>query len=143
MSKYRLAFQNDVLVRQKRSAIFFWRWPFNRSEEDSLNKLKNQIVAYSDNLNRARRLLPKKEADLVAKKKALLQWIQQSSNTKAGPWWRDSWSFRKPPVPEPPGVKAAKKKGERRDRGPIPPTELARLVIAPDANKVRQRSRRS
>lgn len=142
MSQYRLAFQNDVLVRQKRKFLFFWRWAFNRSEEDALNKLKNQIVNFNDQLNRARRLLPKKEADIAAKKKALLQWMQQSS-AKAGPVWRDSWSPRRRPLPEPPGVRSAKKKGLRSDRGPLPPTELARLVIAPDANKKRQRSRRS
>lgn len=142
MSQYRLAFQNEVLVRQKRKAIFFWRWPFNRSEEDELNKLKNQIVAFNDQLNRARRLLPKKAADLEAKKKALLQWMQQSSS-KAGPTWRDSWSLRKPPVPKPPGVKAAKKKRDRSDRGPLPATEIARLVVDPSANKSNNRRRRS
>ena len=133
MSKYRYAFQNGTLVKQKRSLLFFWRWPFNVSEEDELNKLMNQIVTLSGQVSRARRLLPKKAAQLKAKKAAFTQYLQQSGQ-KAGPTWRDSWRPRKEPVKLIEDLKVATKKGDRRDRGPIPPTEIARLVVDPTAN---------
>lgn len=138
MSQYRLAFQNDLLVRQKRGFIFWWRWHFNRSEEATLVKLKNQIVTLNDQLNRARRLLPKQEADMKARKAALDQLIRQSS-TSAGPIWRDSWTPRKEPVQLIENIKSAKKKRDQGKDRPIPDTEIARLVISPDANTKQRR----
>lgn len=143
MSQYRFAFQNGALVRQKRSFALFWRWPFNRSEEDDLNKVKNQIVTLNDQLQRARRLLPKKEADMKARRDALTAYLQQSS-AKAGPMWRDRWTPRRRPIVLIEGMKA-KKKVDPQPR-PIPATEIARLVVDPTANaqqRNRPRKRRS
>lgn len=127
ISKYRLEFQNSALVRTKRRAIFAWLWSFNKSEEDELNKLKNQITALSDQLYRARRLLPKKEADLSARKAALEQYMRQGG-TNHGPTWTDSWTPRRSPVQLKEPVPSAKKRSNKK-KEPIPDSLVAKLVV--------------
>lgn len=127
--KYRLGFQNGVLVRQRKGVLFFWRWYYNRCEEDDLTKLKNRITSANRQLAADRRLLPQLEARLKARKDALTQYMQQA-NAKAGPEWNDSWSPRRAPLALLEDHASPKKKKQRDDK-PMEPAEIARLVVSP------------
>jgi hypothetical protein len=128
LSKYRLEFQNNTLVRTKRRALFWWVWSFNASQEDDLNTLKNKITALSNQLYQAKRRLPKAEADLKARKDALRQFMEQSG-TNHGPYWTDSWTGRKKQVQLIEEVKSARKGGNKKRDGPIPDSLVAKLVV--------------
>jgi len=127
--KYRYALMEGVLVRQRRSFLFWWRWVFNQSEEDEINRLKNELVIARNKVKQLARLLPKKQAKLDERKKALRQYME-ASGKQAGPVWVDKLSFRREPVRLIEDVKLAKKKEDRKESKPEP-VVLAQLTTAP------------
>jgi hypothetical protein len=110
MSQYRYAVQNDVLVRQKRKLLRFWVWAFNRSEEDGLNKAKNQLVTHEDRVRVLRRQIVKKQAEIDDAKKAV--------KDHGSIVWTAPWSLASRPVYLVEDRKKRKKKREQPRKHP-------------------------
>lgn len=116
MSMYRLAVQNGVLVRQKRRFLRFWQWAFNRSEEDTLNRMKNRLVALRQEQTMLMKMIPEHEERMRKMK-------DQINNTGgAGVPFRDTFSFRREPVRLNKDVKLPgnKKSDGKNNSGPKP-----------------------
>ena len=90
---YRTAIMNDTLIRIRRSVLMPWRWVFNRSEEDRLNRMKNRLVALRQEQASLMKMIPEEE-ERVKKAKDKLR---ENSNGM-GPVIRDVWSPRREPV---------------------------------------------
>ncbi len=91
MSKYRNTIRSGVLIREKRGLILFWRWYFNRSEEDEITKLKNRQVNAERELRNVQRAIPRHETQLSNAKKVL------SDMGGTSPIWREGWAPRRNP----------------------------------------------
>lgn len=114
-STYRHTIRDGVLIRETRGMIFRWRWSFNKSEEDQLTTLRNQMVAIKDQLRKLQRQIPKVEVRLAERKKELAE-----KHGGTSPPWVDLWTPRREPVQikEPDGKK--KKPDEKAKRKPHP-----------------------
>ena len=130
MSLYRYTIQNGAMIRQKRGFMRFWIWIFNRSEEDELNRLKNEMVLARSKVKNLARLIPKKAAMLEARKKELRTFMD-SSGKHYGPSWRDKYSPRREPIRLIEEVKVAKKKEPNAAASKPAPVVLAQLTTAP------------
>jgi hypothetical protein len=131
MSLYRYTIQNGAMIRQKRGFLRWWIWIFNRSEEDEVNRLKNELVLARSKVKNLARLIPKKHAMLEARKKELRAFMD-SSGKHYGPSWRDKFSPRREAVRLIEEVKVAKKKEPNQHGPPKPaPVVLAQLTTAP------------
>jgi SMC interacting uncharacterized protein involved in chromosome segregation len=123
---YRLSILNGVLTRQKRALLRWWAWQFNRSEEDRLNTMKNNLVK----AHQAARHLSvqiKQETERIKGLKDQLHKWQDAGGKAGGPAWRDRWSARREPVVLQENTQVALKKKERTIVQQ--PVELARLVV--------------
>jgi len=110
MSQYRMSVWNGTLVRQKRRLFRFWMWAFNRSEEDYLNKMKNELRLNREKCKVLARRIPKEEDRLKLIKDGLT-----NSNSRHSEPIRDSWTPRKEPVRLLEDVKVARPKSKRND----------------------------
>jgi hypothetical protein len=126
MSSYRLAIVNGVLVRQKRAMLRWWAWQFNRSEEDRLNTLKNNLVKAQAAAQMLAVQIKQETERIAGLKKKVHEW-QDAGGRTGGPSWRDRWSRRKEPVLLQKDINVARKKKERVIVQH--PTEVARLVV--------------
>lgn len=96
MSMYRNNVRHGTLIREKRSLVMFWRWPFNRSEEERLIRMKNELTIAKSAQVRLVRQLKKEEARLKQAKEKLREDVERFGKL---PWWREGWSVRRyPPV---------------------------------------------
>lgn len=111
MSQYRKAVQGGVLVRQKRAFLRWWYWSFNRSEEDNLNRMKNELIRHREMAKLLARRIPQEEARLNKEKDSL-----KENEGSHGMPYRDSWTRRKEPVRLLEDVKTARKKGKREPK---------------------------
>ena len=105
MSQYRYEIHNGILIRAKRKLLRFWIWRFNRSEEDELNKLKNQMSKLKHQMSLIARRIPHEEARIRK--------IRDGLRDRPGEIQNDIWSSRKEPIPLILEIKTAKKKGHR------------------------------
>ena len=121
MSLYRLSIVNGVLHRQKRALLRWWVWVFNRSEEDRLTLMKNNLVK-AQHAARTLTIQIKQETERIKQAKEKIQNWGGSS-----PSWRDRWTYRQEPKILQENVNVAHKKKERVLKSE--PTELARVVV--------------
>lgn len=91
--QYRTAILNDALIRERRSLLLPWRWVFNRSEEDRLNRMKNRLVSLRQEQAALTKMIPEEE-DRVKKAKDKLR----ENSDGRGPTVRDVWTPRREPV---------------------------------------------
>jgi hypothetical protein len=126
MSSYRLAIVNGVLVRQKRALMRWWVWQFNRSEEDRLNALKNNLVKATAAVQMLVVQIKQETERITTLKKQVHTW-QDAGGKAGGPSWRDRWTRRKEPVVLQKDIGVARKKKERVITQH--PQEIARLVV--------------
>lgn len=110
MSLYRHNVRQGVLIREKRSFVMFWRWPFNRSEEDRLNIMKNELTIAKAAQVRLVRQLKKEGTRLDEAKKKLREDVERFAKLPA---WRDRWTMRLRPVLLVEEQKVARTKKER------------------------------
>lgn len=116
MSQYRLAVQNGMLVRQKRKLLRFWLWCFNRSEEDHLIKMKNELMMAREKVKILSRRIPKEEERLKKIRDTMV-----ASGEANGRSYRDAWTARKEPVRLLEPVNLARKKRDRKVKDPPRP----------------------
>jgi hypothetical protein len=90
---YRTAILNDTLIRERRSVFMPWRWFFNRSEEDRLNRMRNRLVSLRQEQATLTKMIPEEE-DRIKKAKDKLR----DNSDSRGPVVRDVWSPRREPV---------------------------------------------
>jgi hypothetical protein len=126
MSQYRYTLHDGALVRQKRALLRFWAWMFNRSEDDDVNRLKNELVLSRSRVKNLARLIPKKQAMLDQRKKELRQ-LMDATGKHHSPSWRDKYSQRREPVKLIEELKMAKKKDPSSASKPEP-VVLAQLT---------------
>lgn len=115
MSLYRIAMQDGLLVRQKRRLLRWWCWSFNRSEEDTLIRMKNDLTMMREKVKLLSRRIPKEEARLKQKKDKL----RENSNSHGQPY-RDQWTARKEPVRLIEDIALARKKTKQPRQSPKP-----------------------
>jgi hypothetical protein len=113
MSLYRYAVENGVLVRQKRKLLRWWMWAFNRSEEDRLTMMRNELVMAREKAKLLARRIPDLEKQLDDRKRQLMD------QGGTGRPFRDSYQGRKEPVVLQERVNLARKKRERKPK-PVP-----------------------
>ena len=124
MSQYRNTIQRGAMVREKRKFLRFWVWSFNRSEEDQLNRMKNQLVKHNDEVRRLRRQVAKKQIVIDDAKKVL------NSQGGTSPVTHGPWSFATRPVTLIEDLKKRKKLPlAQRKKGPNEGV-IARLMTA-------------
>lgn len=119
---FRAAIQDGVLVTQRKSVLLPWRWVFNDSEEDHLNRMKNELMMSREKAKLLARRIPQ-ETDRLKKKKDKLQ---ENSNSLGVPY-RDRWKARREPVRLIEDIKTARKK--KKDR-PLPAKPILNISQA-------------
>ena len=107
MSLYRIEVQDGVLVRTKRKLLRWWVWSFNRSEEEHIIRMKNEMTALRERQRRLARLIPEHEKRLKERKEAMFK-----NGGLPGQAYRDSWSARREPPRLMEDVKLDRKKKE-------------------------------
>lgn len=115
MSLYRAAIQDGVLVRQKRKLLRWWIWSFNRSEEDTLIRMKNELMMAREKAKLLARRIPQEEERLKKKKDQL-----RENTGSSGQPYRDSWTRRKEAVRLLEDIKTARKKAKQERQPPKP-----------------------
>ena len=131
MSRYARSIQNGVLVRVKQAAILRWRWYFNCSEEDQLNKMKNDLLKARQLVKDLSRRIPKAEDQLKKEKQALQDWMNSNGVNRGMPW-RDSYRPRRNPVRLIEDTKTARKKSDRATGPPKrKPVPIAQITTPP------------
>lgn len=110
--QYRTAILSDVLIRERRSLLLPWRWVFNRSMEDRLNRMKNRLTSIRREQAELMKMIPEEEARLKKAKERL-----RENSDGRGPVFRDRWSPRLEPVVLQLDVKSGDK-GKSKDSKP-------------------------
>ena len=116
MSLYRKTVVDGILIRQKRNLIRFWIWTFNRSEEDYLIKMKNDLSKARAMVAQLSRRIPKEEDRLKQIKDGLATTGAPHSIVT-----RDVWMRRKEPIRLIEDVKVGRKKAKRVAPKPVKP----------------------
>lgn len=114
MSLYRLAVRHGILIREKRNLIRWWMWKFNRSEEDYINRMKNNLQNARTTQAKLMKMIPEHEERL---KKAKERISEDGNESKP---YRDSWSPRHEPV----RLDMDLKKPKKNDKPPKTPALL-------------------
>ncbi len=133
MSLYRRSISDNVLVWEKRKLLprlTGWRWVFNRSDEDYVNKMKNELAKARALVAVLQRRIPNEEDRIEAIVKGLRAVGVGATSTSQ----RDRWLPRRSPVRLLERIKVGRKKKDRLGfvGQPKPdPVELARIVTGP------------
>jgi len=119
---YRLTIQDGVLVNQRKSVLLPWRWAFNDSEEDHLNRMKNELMMAREKAKLLARRIPQ-ETDRLKKKKDKLQ----ENSGSVGVPYRDRWRARRDPVRLIEDINTSRKKSKSK---PLPAKPILSITPA-------------
>jgi hypothetical protein len=126
---YRKTIQYDTLIMQRRSLWNPWRWVFDRSEEDPLVRMENELFGCREKSKRLTYLIPREKARLKKEKDLLIKYMVDHG-TQGGQVVRDVWRPRKEPVRLIHDYSLErKKKDDSKGKAPKRPAVIAELSV--------------